>query len=191
MDMKMPGVSGFEAVKRIKADEELRTIPIIALTAHALKEEEEEIRALGCNGFLRKPASRTQLVAELAEHLPHKRKELAESMPISPEEEFILHLDQFPAISRENIEPLTEALEKNFLGKYQDIQKSLIIKDAKNFAVKIKYLGASFDAEILINWADRILTDIRLVNIDKVASAIAVFPRIVEHIKSNQGDKNE
>jgi len=194
MDMKMPVMSGFEAVKRIKAVKELKAIPIIALTAHALKEEEEEIRALGCNGFLRKPASRIQLVKELAEHLPHKRKDLAESMPLvsaSPEEEFVLRLDQFPAIPRENIEPLIAALGKNFLGKCQDIQKSLIIKDARNFALQIKGLGTNSGAEILINWADRILTDIQLVNINKVASAIAVFPRIVEHIKSHQGDKNE
>lgn len=194
MDMKMPVMSGFEAVKTIKADEELKAIPIIALTAHALKEEEEEIMTIGCNDFLRKPASRSQLVMKLTKHLPYTRKESVESAPpVSPyaEEEFVFIQDQFPAIARENIGPLIEILEKNFMGKWQDIQKSLIIKDAKNLALDIKKLGTNSGAEILINWADRILTDIQLVNINKIASAISVFPKIVEDIKSNQGGKNE
>ena len=129
MDMKMPVMSGFEAVKRIKEDEELQEIPIIAFTAHALKKEEEKIMALGCCGFLRKPVSRIQLVMELTKHLPYTRKELGESatpVSASTEEEFVLLLDQFPAIASENIAPLTEALEKNFQEKYQTIQKSSI-----------------------------------------------------------------
>jgi CheY-like chemotaxis protein len=194
MDMKMPVMSGFEAVKRIKTDVELQGIPIIAFTAHALKEEEEQIMALGCSGFLRKPVSRIQLVMELTKHLPYTIRESSGSMPpvsASTEFEFLSTQDRFSPIPAENVEPLIEALENNFMKKCLDIQKSLIIKDAKNFALQIKELGKSSGAEMLINWADRVLTDIQLVNINKVASAIAIFPIIIEYIKSNQGDKNE
>ncbi|MCX6580227.1 MAG: ATP-binding protein [Candidatus Aminicenantes bacterium] len=194
MDMKMPVMSGFEVVKRIKTDAELKAIPIIAFTAHAFKEEEEKIMALGCIGFLRKPVSRDQLVMELAKHLPYTIKESSGSMSavnVSTWDEFLSTNDRFPPIPAGKIELLIESLEKNFMGKYQAIQNSLIIKDAKNFAIQIKELGTSCGAEILINWADRVLTDIQLVNINKVASAIAVFSKIVEYIKSNQGDKNE
>jgi signal transduction histidine kinase/CheY-like chemotaxis protein len=194
MDMKMTGLNGFEAVKRIKVDAELQAIPVIAFTAHALKEEEKEIMALGCSGFLRKPVSKDQLLMELARHFPYTIKESSGSMPpvnATTFDEFLSTQDRVSLIPVESIDPLIEALEKNFIKKCLEIQKSLIIKDAKNFALQIKELGTSFGAEILINWADRILYDIQLVNINKVASAIAVFPRIVEHIKSNQGEKNE
>lgn len=200
MDIKMPGMSGFEALKRIKEDTDLEDIPVIAFTAHALKEEEEKIMALGFNGFLRKPAGRIQVIIELARHLPHTVKESTASIPPvsdSTGDEFLLIKDRIPSIPRENIPPLIKALETKFLGKWRDIQKSLIINNAKDFAKQIKELGTHFNAEILIKWADRILTDIRLVNINKVSSSIALFPKIVELIKSNNqsqplnGEKNE
>lgn len=192
MDMKMPEMSGFEAVKRIKTDKELQIIPVIAFTAHALKEEEEEIMALGCNGFLRKPLSRSQLVMALTKYLPYTIKKSTVSKPlmnVSTWEEFLSTQNLMHLIPAEKIKPLIEDLEKKFMEQYQKIQKSLIIKDAEDFALQIKRLGNNAGAEILINWADQVLTDIRLVVIDKILLSIALFPKIVEYIKSTQGDK--
>jgi signal transduction histidine kinase/CheY-like chemotaxis protein len=186
MDMKMPGMSGFEAVKKIKEDTNLEKIPIIAFTAHALKEEEEKIMALGCSGFLRKPVSRNQVIVELAKHLPHNIKESPGSIrpvSVSPVDEFLSIQDRPNAIPLENIDHLIETLEKKFIGKWQDIQKSLIIKNARDFAVQIKEVGTNFKAEILIDWADRVLTAIQLVQIDQIAAWIALFPKMVEQIK--------
>lgn len=198
MDMKMPVMSGFEAVKEIKADAELSSIPVIALTAHALKEEEEEIMALGCSGFLRKPVGRIPLMMELSKYLPHRIKETPGSIAplnVSSGDEFLLDHGRIHSIPSDNIESLIENLDKNFLAKWQDIQKSIIIKDARDFAIKIKELGTDSGAQILMNWADRLLKDIQMVNINKIASVIAIFPKIIEQIKINvqfyKGEKNE
>ena len=182
MDMKMPGMSGFKAVEEIKKDMELEKIPVIAFTAHALKEEEERIMNLGCQKVLKKPVRRHELLLELVEHLPCTIKESSGSIPpenVSPANEF-----EGP-IPRENIEPLIKILETKFMVKYRDIKQSLIIKNARDFALQIKELGANTNAEVLINWAERVLTEIRLANVNKVASFIALFPEVVEHIKSN------
>jgi two-component system cell cycle response regulator DivK len=59
MDIQLPEVSGLEVTERLKADEELRDIPIIAVTAFAMRGEEEKIRRAGCDGYLTKPISIT------------------------------------------------------------------------------------------------------------------------------------
>jgi CheY-like chemotaxis protein len=55
MDMQMPGMDGFELTRRLKADPATRDITIIALTAYAMKGDEQRVREAGCDGYLAKP----------------------------------------------------------------------------------------------------------------------------------------
>ena len=70
LDMKMPVMDGFTAARELKADEELQHIPIVAVTASALKHDEELISRI-CDGYLRKPVSKIDLFLELMRHIPH------------------------------------------------------------------------------------------------------------------------
>jgi two-component system cell cycle response regulator DivK len=69
MDMQLPVLDGYEASRRIKADPELRGIPIIAVTSYALSGDEAKARAAGCDGYVAKPFSPRQLLAKIAELL--------------------------------------------------------------------------------------------------------------------------
>jgi len=57
MDIQLPEVSGLEVTQWLKDDEELRTIPVVAVTAFAMKGDEEKIRQGGCEAYLSKPIS--------------------------------------------------------------------------------------------------------------------------------------
>ncbi len=57
MDIQLPEVSGLEVTKWIKEDDELKSIPIIAVTAFAMKGDEEKIREGGCEDYIAKPIS--------------------------------------------------------------------------------------------------------------------------------------
>src|SRR5258707_2281851 len=57
MDIQLPEVSGLEVTKWIKEDDELRSIPVIAVTAFAMKGDEEKIREGGCEAYIAKPIS--------------------------------------------------------------------------------------------------------------------------------------
>lgn len=74
LDMKMPDMDGYEASEKLKADDIAKDIPIIAVTASALKHDEERI-AKSCDGFIRKPVSKTDLVTELRRFLPYTIEE--------------------------------------------------------------------------------------------------------------------
>ena len=57
MDIQMPHVTGYELILELKADEELRAIPVMAVTAYAGREDEERIRAAGAQAYVSKPIS--------------------------------------------------------------------------------------------------------------------------------------
>lgn len=75
MDLSIPIIDGWECTRRLKADEQTRHIPIIALTAHAMRGDEEQALRAGCDGYLSKPISPRQLVAEVKQHLGMDGKE--------------------------------------------------------------------------------------------------------------------
>ena len=65
MDLSIPGVDGWEVTRRLKADARTQAVPIIALTAHAMRGDEERARAAGCDHYLAKPISPKKVVEEV------------------------------------------------------------------------------------------------------------------------------
>ena len=70
MDIQMPLMDGYEATRRIKADPDLKNIPIIVVTSYALSGDEGKARAAGCDAYVTKPYSPRQLLAKIKEFLP-------------------------------------------------------------------------------------------------------------------------
>lgn len=66
MDIQLPGMDGIEAIGLLKDDPSTRGIPIIALTALAMKGDEARIRASGCDGYIAKPMRYQQFLAAIA-----------------------------------------------------------------------------------------------------------------------------
>ena len=69
MDLSLPVMDGWEATRILKADTELRSIPVIALTAHAMKGDEEKALAAGCDDYLVKPLDEDELLLKIEKHL--------------------------------------------------------------------------------------------------------------------------
>jgi len=69
MDIQLPGMDGLEATALLKADEATRGIPVVALTALAMKGDEERIRAAGCDGYIAKPMRYKDFLATIAAQL--------------------------------------------------------------------------------------------------------------------------
>jgi two-component system cell cycle response regulator DivK len=69
MDIQLPGMDGLEATALLKKDEATHAIPVIALTALAMKGDEERIRAAGCDGYIAKPMRYQDFLATVASQL--------------------------------------------------------------------------------------------------------------------------
>ena len=69
MDIQLPEVSGLEVTKWLKQDDELLSIPVIAVTAFAMKCDEERIRQGGCEGYISKPISVPKFIETIKSYL--------------------------------------------------------------------------------------------------------------------------
>jgi two-component system cell cycle response regulator DivK len=69
MDIQLPILDGYEATRRIKADPNLKSIPIIVVTSYALSGDEEKARLAGCDDHVAKPFSPRQLLAKIKEYV--------------------------------------------------------------------------------------------------------------------------
>ena len=76
MDLSMPGVDGWEATRRIKADPATRDVIVIAVTAHALANESRRALDAGCDGFIAKPFDLAALADALPRFLTHGKSAL-------------------------------------------------------------------------------------------------------------------
>ena len=79
MDIQLPGMDGLHATALLKGDAATRAIPVIALTALAMKGDEERIRAAGCDAYIAKPMRYQEFLATIAVFLP------AETGQMSPD----------------------------------------------------------------------------------------------------------
>jgi two-component system cell cycle response regulator DivK len=72
MDIQLPEISGLEIAKMLKADDDLNTIPVVAVTAFAMKGDEQKIRNGGCDGYIAKPISVANFLQTVSNFLEPK-----------------------------------------------------------------------------------------------------------------------
>ncbi|MBC7988878.1 MAG: response regulator [Luteimonas sp.] len=72
MDIQLPGMDGLQATALLKRDNATRAIPVIALTALAMKGDEARIRAAGCDGYIAKPLDYKEFLATISAQLAKK-----------------------------------------------------------------------------------------------------------------------
>ena len=81
MDIQLPLMDGYEATRRIKADPELKNIPIIAVTSYALSGDDGKAHAAGCDAYVTKPYSPRELLAKIRRTCPNRSRPIA--LPIA------------------------------------------------------------------------------------------------------------
>jgi CheY-like chemotaxis protein len=69
MDLQMPGIDGLALTQQLKADPKMKSIPVVAVTASAMKGDEEKARAAGVDGYMSKPVEKRAFRAMVASYL--------------------------------------------------------------------------------------------------------------------------
>ena len=71
MDIQLPGMDGLSATKIIKEDPDLKDIPIVALTSHAMQGDKEKALAAGCTGYITMPIDTRKFLETVSQYLKH------------------------------------------------------------------------------------------------------------------------
>ncbi|MHC1739446.1 MAG: ATP-binding protein [Ignavibacteriaceae bacterium] len=137
MDLRMPGMSGIEAAKLIKENPMTSKIPIIALTAISIVDEEARIQKV-FDGYIRKPIQRKVIIKELIKHLPHEVLRRGEDGGFKGEgrsrsDEIIPQID----------EEIKEEFQKKLSEELENISSTMIIDDIYGFADRLKEFAES------------------------------------------------
>ena len=180
MDMQMPVMDGYdEAVARMKADGCMRSIPVVALTASAMKQSAEEIQGL-CDGYLRKPVSKAALVAELARFLGH-------SIEAGQAEDFDLSMPTsgFETMDTDHVAGLPELTRilEGEKGTWEDLCRTRIINQIEAFANRMQKLGESYGFPPLIRWGRELEILAQKLEPDDMLKTLEQLPETIEQIQ--------
>ncbi|MCP5107857.1 MAG: response regulator [bacterium] len=182
MDMRMPVMDGYETTRAIKGDDALKTIPVIALTASVMKEQEHVIMEVGCDGYLKKPVNRGRLWKELMRFLPHssQKKEPAAKEEIHPP------LPSMPPLTpgmKVKLPRLLARLKGELTLNWDRVKSTFFVDEMETFANAVKELGEEYQMELLSQWAVRLTDQVKRFDIGNISTTLDRFPAIIKEIE--------
>ncbi len=178
MDMKMPVMDGYEATQILKSDEFMKSIPVIAVTASVMVEDEYRVQKSGCEGFLRKPFSMSDLFKEMMRFLPYSAKEPATvechdrnlfSMPLTPE-------------AKEKLLELVHILKNEMADKWNRVKTSFYFNEIEDFAIETSELGVLYDVGMLADWGADLFQQARNFDMEKLPETLEYYPEMIKEI---------
>ncbi|MCP4353177.1 MAG: response regulator, partial [Desulfobacterales bacterium] len=181
MDIKMPVMDGYDAARIIRNS--LPQIPIIAVTASVLQENEDLIKSAGCDGFLRKPVSKTELLTELIQYLPYSEKIETENME-KEKPSFTASLESLSSETISRLPELADVLKNEMTPVRDKLTKTFIFNEIEDFANQIKEIGASYGLDILTDWGDGLFKQAQSFDVEKLPGTLNYFTELVNKISS-------
>ncbi|MCP4757358.1 MAG: response regulator [Proteobacteria bacterium] len=170
LDMRMPVMDGYEAADILRKNEDLKKIPVIAVTASALKKDEEIIRKL-CDSYLRKPVSKADLFTEMTKFLPHKVRGKTFETKTSTQ-----------VLSPEALAKYPELLEilKSKRSLIEELSDLMLIDKIDEFAKYVKKIGQRCGCLPLEEWANALVSAASEFDIERTRSILGNLQTAVE-----------
>ena len=150
LDMKMPVMDGFELLAVLRADEQTAAIPVIILTASAMKGSERKIVDI-CDGYLHKPIIRHQLLAMMKQYLPLAvpEKKIEPAGSAAP----LALTDSSAEPQAAEMQKMLAVIEGQYLAKIDEAGHTMIINDIEDLCRLIDELAEQFHSTALKNWS--------------------------------------
>jgi CheY-like chemotaxis protein len=173
MDVRMPVMTGTEALQKMRTEPDLQSIPVIAVTASSLLSEEGAVRR-NFSGYLRKPFSRTELYRQIAHFLPQRSRTVPVLLPPVAVEA--------PKTGTQvaGWENAVRRLRQMQSSSWPVLQKTLAITEAKEFACRLLTIADQADCPPLRSYAADLNRHADSFAADDLERHLAAFPQLIE-----------
>ncbi|MGH7975475.1 MAG: ATP-binding protein [Limisphaerales bacterium] len=178
IDVRMPGMGGGEALAKIRESAGLELVPVIAVTASSLADEENSLKEK-FSGYVRKPFSKRELFDELAEFLPRHPKSESNADTGDTAQ---LDLTAAFANSTPVSEELVAQLHRLVVEPWPSLRDSVAINECKTFARNLESLGQQWQCRPLIVYAQRLLGDAENYAVTDLEKHLGEFATLVERL---------
>ncbi|MBF0099337.1 MAG: response regulator [Desulfobacterales bacterium] len=175
MDIKMPVMDGYQALHHIRKDPVLSQIPVLALTASAMKEEQKMLENR-FDGYVIKPIEKMLLFKELIRFLPYALKTTTQEISATHTE-----LSNLDANTVKKLPELINTLEKLHIT-WENVRRKQYIPDIEQFGETIQHLGNQYHIQELATYGQDILVHIQSYDIENIFSSLDAYPELIKMI---------
>lgn len=185
MDIRMPGMDGYSALAEIRKIENGTNVPVIAITAAAMKEEKDKIQHSGFDNYLLRPFDQAALSEVLANYLPHHQRSVKEVTQWHPA---VVTSDQDsswecpPSVETILLGPLASQWKK--ATEKQNIPEII------SFAEDVEEVGTIHNVATLIQYAGELEKHARSFDIDNVEKLLKKFQTLTDTRSTRKSDSN-
>jgi PAS domain S-box-containing protein len=180
-DIRMPILDGFDLLKKLKSDDLLKHIPVIAYSASVMKAQKVRIRESEFTGLLIKPVQVTELYLELMNNLPY-----TSSKAPGPEQS-VSGINLTKEIS--DLPRLIHALDIQFKDVWMTFGIRQPIGEVRDFGNQLIMLGTNHNATIITRYGEELVRAADSFNIEAILNLIRKYPGIVESLKGVENSK--
>jgi two-component system sensor histidine kinase EvgS len=173
-DIVMPGLSGYELLGNIRADEELKNIPVLAYSASVMQEDQNRIRNSDFSGLLVKPVRVSDVFRELMKILPYtmlREEDLTENETFEDNRALV------------DCQGLVDVLEKNFIPLWKKFESRQPLSEVKSFGEDLLVLGEKHNCTSLAGYGRELTEAVEEFNVDRIMKLLSVFPEKMDHLK--------
>ncbi|MCP4146689.1 MAG: response regulator [bacterium] len=182
VDMEMPGMDRYEAIKKLRNNESSQSVPIIAVTASALEKSAKIIAESGCDGFLKKPISRIALLEEVRRFLPHSTSDPSSRKGALRKKEKAYFVDVITPELRAVLPELVELLESSFVDKWNTVCQTFDFNEIVLLARQVEQVGKKYKLQVLKDWSTKLQEQAKAFDMERLPATLDYFLKIIEKL---------
>ncbi|MBN2790341.1 MAG: transporter substrate-binding domain-containing protein [Candidatus Delongbacteria bacterium] len=167
MDIRMPEMDGYEAISKIKSDNSLVNIPVIAVTASVMSSESVKLERSRFSGYLRKPISRKELLNKFREFIPFTVKQDTKEIYILDEE-------------LKDPEIFFRKLKGEIFNKYRNSIEKQNLDDIKEFSSELEKLSVQHNSNTISKFSKELKNAVNNFDIENIKRLLGSFEDIID-----------